>query len=88
MAKQSKSLTDEIYDEFYQLLKDSKEFDDDILDLVITKGGMRKHQQVIEILKKSMETKMKIIELEIYNMRGIRDILLTPKEQNLVVWGH
>jgi recombinational DNA repair ATPase RecF len=30
---------------------------------------------------------MKIIELEIYNMRGIRDILLTPKEQNLVVWG-
>jgi DNA repair exonuclease SbcCD ATPase subunit len=30
---------------------------------------------------------MKIIELEIYNMRGIRDILLTPKQQNLVVWG-
>ena len=30
---------------------------------------------------------MKIIELEIYNMRGIRDILLTPKGQSLVVWG-
>lgn len=57
MTKQSKSLTEEIYEEFHQLLKDSKEFDDDILDLLITKGGMRKHQQVIEILKKSMETK-------------------------------
>ena len=57
MTKQSKSLTDEIYDQFHQLLKDSKEFDDDILDLLITKGGMRKHQQVIEILEKSMETK-------------------------------
>jgi hypothetical protein len=57
MTKQSKSLTDEIYEEFHQLLIDSKEFDDDILDLLITKGGMRKHQQVIEILKKSMETK-------------------------------
>jgi succinate dehydrogenase flavin-adding protein (antitoxin of CptAB toxin-antitoxin module) len=56
MTKQSKSLTDEIYDEFHQLLKDSKEFDDDILDLLITKGGMRNAQQVIEILKKSMET--------------------------------
>ena len=57
MTKQSKSLTDEIYDEFYKLLKDSKEFDDDILYLLITRGGMRKPQQVIEILKNSMETK-------------------------------
>jgi succinate dehydrogenase flavin-adding protein (antitoxin of CptAB toxin-antitoxin module) len=57
MTNQSKSLTDEIYDEFHQLLKDSKEFDEDILDLLITKGGMRKHQQVIEILKNSMEIK-------------------------------
>lgn len=30
---------------------------------------------------------MKILELEIHNVRGIRDILLTPNGKNLVVWG-
>lgn len=30
---------------------------------------------------------MKILELEIHNVRGIRDIILTPNGKNLVVWG-
>jgi len=30
---------------------------------------------------------MKILELEIHNVRGIRDITLTPNGKNLVVWG-
>lgn len=30
---------------------------------------------------------MKILELEIHNVRGIRDIRLTPDGKNLVVWG-
>jgi len=56
MTKQSKSLTDEIYDEFHRLLKNSNEFDDDILEklnVLIKKGDMRKSQQVVTILKES-----------------------------------
>jgi len=54
---QPNSLIDEMYDEFLKLLKDSRGFDDDLLDklaLLVKKGDMQKHQQVIKILKDSV----------------------------------
>jgi recombinational DNA repair ATPase RecF len=30
---------------------------------------------------------MKLLELEIHNIRGIRHLLLKPDGKNLVVWG-
>lgn len=42
---------------------------------------------LLKLLSQSKRDMMKIIELEIKDVRGIRDLLLKPEGNNLVVWG-
>lgn len=55
---QSKSLIDEIYDEFLRSLKESGELDENLLEKLtplIKKGKIRKYQQVAKLLKDSVD---------------------------------
>lgn len=59
-AEQSKSLTDEIYEEFLESLKKTGEFDDDLLGKLATlieNGDIRKYQQVTKLLKNTGDEK-------------------------------
>jgi len=59
-AEQSKSLTDEIYEEFLESLKKTGEFDEKLLTqlaALIKNGGIRKYQQVAKLLKSTGEEK-------------------------------
>jgi len=59
-AEQSKSLIDEIYEEFLESLKKTGEFDDDLLGKLATlieNGDIRKYQQVTKLLKNTGDEK-------------------------------
>ena len=59
-AEQSKSLIDEIYEEFLESLKKAGEFDDNLLAKLATlieNGDIRKYQQVTKLLKTTGDEK-------------------------------
>lgn len=59
-AEQSKSLVDEIYEEFLESLKKTGEFDDKLLTqlaALIQNGDIRKYQQVAKLLKSTGDGK-------------------------------
>lgn len=59
-AEQSISLTDKIYEEFLDSLKKTGELDDDFLEklaALIKNGDIRKYQQVIKLLKTTVDEK-------------------------------
>lgn len=59
-AEQSKSLIDEIYEEFLESLKKTGEFDDNLMAKLATfmeNGDIRKYQQVTKLLKTTGEEK-------------------------------
>lgn len=59
-TQQSKTLIDEIYEEFLESLKKTGEFDDKLLtqiDALVKNGEIRKHQQVTKLLKSTGDEK-------------------------------
>lgn len=59
-TQQSKSLIDEIYEEFLESLKKTGEFDDKLLTqlaALIKNGDIRKYQQVAKLLKSTGDGK-------------------------------
>lgn len=59
-AGKSKSLIDEIYEEFLESLKKTGEFDDKLLTQLATlikNGDIRKYQQVAKLLKSTEDGK-------------------------------
>jgi len=59
-TQQSKTLIDEIYEEFLESLKKTGEFDDKLLTqlaALIKNGDIRKYQQVAKLLKSTEDGK-------------------------------
>lgn len=59
-TQKSKSLIDEIYEEFLESLKKTGEFDDKLLTqitVLVKNGEIRKHQQVTKLLRSTGDEK-------------------------------